>query len=309
MRRTAVKHLVADRVAAGIVEYKLNRANAGGNAGGNARGKARGNVGGNAGGNVEGNVALEWRCAHRMVTLEYKKIERLSTNLTTLIDITPSALDANYDVELADGKVVSTSTILRGCTLNLLNHLFKIDLLPIKLGSFVVIGMDWLSEHRVIIICGDKIVRIPYNNKMLTIKGDTGKSRLSVISCIKAQSTSREDVSYFWHITLIGNLADSSSRVSDSSSTWGNTGGTCTVSQERTQGTPEDYPRIAKEGPVVHKFSNALILALPKGTKDFVVYCDASLNGLGAMLMQRDKVIAYASQQLKTHEENYTTHD
>ncbi|GKE52255.1 retrotransposon protein, putative, ty3-gypsy subclass, partial [Tanacetum coccineum] len=53
----------------------------------------------------------------------------------------------------------------------------------------------------------------------------------------------------------------------------------------------------------------APILALPEGLDDFVVYCDASLKGYGAVLMQRDKVIAYASWQLKTHEENYTTHD
>ncbi|GJS30173.1 putative reverse transcriptase domain-containing protein [Tanacetum coccineum] len=53
----------------------------------------------------------------------------------------------------------------------------------------------------------------------------------------------------------------------------------------------------------------APILALPEGPDDFVVYCDASLKGYGAVLMQRDKVIAYASRQLKTHEENYTTHD
>ncbi|GKB69010.1 putative reverse transcriptase domain-containing protein [Tanacetum coccineum] len=51
------------------------------------------------------------------------------------------------------------------------------------------------------------------------------------------------------------------------------------------------------------------ILALPKGNDDFVVYGDASLQGLGAVLMQREKVIAYASQQLKPHEENYTIHD
>ncbi|GJT89423.1 putative reverse transcriptase domain-containing protein [Tanacetum coccineum] len=69
-------------------------------------------------------------------------------------------MDTSYDVELADGKVVSTNTILRGCPLNLLNHLFKIDLLPIELGSFdVVIGMDWLSEHHVVTMCGDKIVQ------------------------------------------------------------------------------------------------------------------------------------------------------
>ncbi|GJR89348.1 putative reverse transcriptase domain-containing protein [Tanacetum coccineum] len=53
----------------------------------------------------------------------------------------------------------------------------------------------------------------------------------------------------------------------------------------------------------------APILALPEGPDDFIVYCDASLKGYGAVLMQRDKVIAYASRQLKTHEENYTTHD
>nr|GEU60404.1 putative reverse transcriptase domain-containing protein [Tanacetum cinerariifolium] len=57
------------------------------------------------------------------------------------------------------------------------------------------------------------------------------------------------------------------------------------------------------------KLCEASILALPKGNDDFVVYCDASHQGLGAVLMQREKVIAYASRQLKPHEEKYTTHD
>nr|GEU35410.1 putative reverse transcriptase domain-containing protein [Tanacetum cinerariifolium] len=57
------------------------------------------------------------------------------------------------------------------------------------------------------------------------------------------------------------------------------------------------------------KLCFAPILALPEGTKNFIVYCDASLKGFGAVLMQRVKVIAYASRQLKKHEENYTTHD
>nr|GFA07651.1 putative reverse transcriptase domain-containing protein [Tanacetum cinerariifolium] len=55
--------------------------------------------------------------------------------------------------------------------------------------------------------------------------------------------------------------------------------------------------------------AGAPILALPKGSEDFVAYCDASIKGLGAVLMQRDKVISYASRQLKIHEKNYTTHD
>ncbi|GJW48756.1 putative reverse transcriptase domain-containing protein [Tanacetum coccineum] len=57
------------------------------------------------------------------------------------------------------------------------------------------------------------------------------------------------------------------------------------------------------------KLCEVPILALPEGNNDFVVYCDASLQGLGAVLMQGEKVIAYASRQLKPHEENYTTHD
>ncbi|GJW98122.1 reverse transcriptase domain-containing protein [Tanacetum coccineum] len=57
------------------------------------------------------------------------------------------------------------------------------------------------------------------------------------------------------------------------------------------------------------KLCKAPILALPEGNDDFVIYCDASHQGLGAVLMQREKVIAYASQQLKPHEDNYTTHD
>ncbi|GJX64043.1 putative reverse transcriptase domain-containing protein, partial [Tanacetum coccineum] len=57
------------------------------------------------------------------------------------------------------------------------------------------------------------------------------------------------------------------------------------------------------------KLCNAPVLALSDGPEDFVVYCDASGIGLGCVLMQRDKVIAYASRQLKIHEKNYTTHD
>ncbi|GJX92924.1 putative reverse transcriptase domain-containing protein [Tanacetum coccineum] len=53
----------------------------------------------------------------------------------------------------------------------------------------------------------------------------------------------------------------------------------------------------------------APILALPEGSEDFIVYCDASHKGLGTVLMQREKVISYASRQLRIHEKNYTTHD
>ncbi|GKF20609.1 putative reverse transcriptase domain-containing protein, partial [Tanacetum coccineum] len=57
------------------------------------------------------------------------------------------------------------------------------------------------------------------------------------------------------------------------------------------------------------KLCSAPILALPEGSEDFIAYCDPSKKGLGSVLMQREKVIAYASRQLKIHEKNYTTHD
>ncbi|GKG15643.1 putative reverse transcriptase domain-containing protein [Tanacetum coccineum] len=57
------------------------------------------------------------------------------------------------------------------------------------------------------------------------------------------------------------------------------------------------------------KLCSVPILALPEGSENFVVYCNASQKGLGAILMQNEKVIAYVSRQLKVHGKNYTTHD
>ncbi|GJR95712.1 putative reverse transcriptase domain-containing protein [Tanacetum coccineum] len=72
----------------------------------------------------------------------------------------------------------------------------------------------------------------------------------------------------------------------------------------------EGFLKIAKPmTKLTQKKLNAPILSLPEGSENFVVYCDASRKGLGAVLMQREKVIAYASRQLKIHEKNYTTHD
>ncbi|GJX44322.1 putative reverse transcriptase domain-containing protein [Tanacetum coccineum] len=79
--------------------------------------------------------------------------------------------DTFYNIEMADGNLVSTNTIIQGCTLTLLNQPFEIDLIPIKFGSFdVVIGMDWLSKNHARIICDEKVVHIPINGETLIIK-------------------------------------------------------------------------------------------------------------------------------------------
>nr|GFC65515.1 reverse transcriptase domain-containing protein [Tanacetum cinerariifolium] len=70
--------------------------------------------------------------------------------------------DHDYAVELVDGRIVGVNTVIRSCTLNFLNHPFNIDLMPVEMGSFdVIIGMYWLSRYQAVIVCADKIVRIP----------------------------------------------------------------------------------------------------------------------------------------------------
>nr|GEY01534.1 hypothetical protein [Tanacetum cinerariifolium] len=86
----------------------------------------------------------------------------MSTAFSSQIAITPTTLDHYYDVELADGRIIRLNSILRGWTLNFLNHPFNIDLMPVELGSFdAIIGMDWLAKYHAVIVCVEKIVRIP----------------------------------------------------------------------------------------------------------------------------------------------------
>ncbi|GKA29652.1 putative reverse transcriptase domain-containing protein, partial [Tanacetum coccineum] len=82
----------------------------------------------------------------------------VDTRFSSLLDIKPIKIEDSYEVELADGRIVSTDTVLKGCTLSLVNHIFEIDLIPIELGMFdVIIGMDWLVKHDAIIVCGKKV--------------------------------------------------------------------------------------------------------------------------------------------------------
>ncbi|GKE15656.1 putative reverse transcriptase domain-containing protein [Tanacetum coccineum] len=116
----------------------------------------------------------------------------VSTAFSSQIDITPTTLDHYYDVELADGRIIRLNTILRGCTLNILNHPFNIDLMPIELGSFdAIIGMDCLVKYQAIIVCAEKIIRIPWGNETLIVHGDGSnrghEARLHIISYTKTQ--------------------------------------------------------------------------------------------------------------------------
>ncbi|GKB05119.1 putative reverse transcriptase domain-containing protein [Tanacetum coccineum] len=434
----------------------------------------------------------------------------ISISLASKLNSPSITIDTFYDIEMADGNLVSTNTVIKGCTLTLLNQPFEIDLMPIKLGSFdVVIGMDWLSKYHAKILCDEKVVHIPINGETLIIRGDQSKTRLNLISCIKTKRYISRGCQVFmiqvmekksdekrledipvvkefpdvfpedlpglppvrqveFQIDLIPGaapvartpyrlapsemqeLSNQLQELADrgfirpSTSPWGapvlfvkkkdGSFRMCIDYRElnkltiknryplpriddlfdQLQGSSvyskidlrsgyhqlrvrdEDIPKTSfktrygyyefqvmpfglTNAPAVfmdlmncfskcdfwirivqflghlidsqglhvdpakieavknwtspttpteknknyiwgeeqesafqllkQKLCEAPILALPEGNNDFVIYCDASLQGLGAVLMQREKVIAYASRQLKPHEENYTTHD
>ncbi|GKE48440.1 putative reverse transcriptase domain-containing protein [Tanacetum coccineum] len=155
---------------------KLKNVNRG-NQRGNGNAPAKVYVVGNAGTNPDSNVVmgtflLNNRYASILIDTGPDR-SFVSTTFSSLIDITPTVLDHYYDVELADGKVIRINTIIRGCIVNLLNHPFNINLMPVELGSFnVIIGMDWLSKYHAVIDCAEKIIRIPWGNETLLIRGD-----------------------------------------------------------------------------------------------------------------------------------------
>nr|GEU39840.1 hypothetical protein [Tanacetum cinerariifolium] len=389
----------------------------------------------------------------------------------SLIDIVPTLLGNSYDVELADGKIVRVNTIMRGCSLNFLNHPFNIDLMPVRVGSFnVIIGMDWLRKCQAVIMCDEKLVRVPYGNETLIFhddgSNDRKESRLTIISCLKAQEYMVKGCQIFdfsglppvrpveFQIKLIPGpapiaralyrLAPSEMKelteqlqelfdkgfIRPSSLPWGAPvlfvkkkdgsfrmcidywelnkltiknryplprindlfdqlqGSSIYSKIDLRSGYHQGMPFRLTNAPAVfmdiinrvckpyldkfvivfvddiliysksekeheehlkailellkkeklgiyvdpakiesikdwaspktptkiHQFlglvgyyRSAPILALLEGSKYFVVYCDASHKGLSAVLMQREKVIAYASRQLKFHEKNYTT--
>ncbi|GJT44721.1 putative reverse transcriptase domain-containing protein [Tanacetum coccineum] len=144
-----------------------------GNQRGNDNAPAKVYVVGNAGTNPNSNVVtgtflLNDRYASILFDTGADR-SFISTAFSSLIDITPTTLDHYYDVELADRKIIRINTIIRGCTLNFLNHLFNINLMPVELGSFdVIIGMDWLSKYHAVNSIGSE-------------------TRLNIISCTKTQ--------------------------------------------------------------------------------------------------------------------------
>ncbi|KAI3762611.1 hypothetical protein L1987_53048 [Smallanthus sonchifolius] len=118
----------------------------------------------------------------------------VSNDFKSLLGIKANKLDQSYTIQLANGKLIETGEVIRGCTLYLENHTFSIDLLPVELGSFdIVIGMDWLSKNRAKIVCFEKFVRIPLpSEEILSIRGEKCRTMLKTINCMKAHKYLRK---------------------------------------------------------------------------------------------------------------------
>ncbi|GKA44393.1 putative reverse transcriptase domain-containing protein [Tanacetum coccineum] len=145
-----------------------------GNPVGNENALARAYAVGNAGTNPNANVVMGTFLLnnHYATILFDTGADRsfVSIAFSSLIDIIPIALDYGVDIDLADGRIICVNTLIQGCTLNFLNHLFNINLMPVEMGSFdIIIGMDWLSKYQAVIVCAEKIVRIPWGNETLIV--------------------------------------------------------------------------------------------------------------------------------------------
>nr|GEZ34575.1 hypothetical protein [Tanacetum cinerariifolium] len=261
---------------------------------------------------------------------------RLKQELMPLEEEESDLISTSSRVQLANGRILETNVILRGCTLGLLGHPFDIDLMHVELGSFdVIVGIDWLAKHRAVIVCDEKIIRIPYEDEVLIIEGDGCNdgnqlqgsrvySKIDLRSGYHLLRVREEDIPKTAFRTRYGHYEFQNRyplpRIDDlfdqlqGSRVYSKIDLRSGYHQFRVFGG--DISKTTFKTRYVHykfqgekaevtlqllkqKLCSALILALPKGSKNFVVYCDASHKGLGAVLMQREKIIAYASRHLK----------
>ncbi|GJR98971.1 putative reverse transcriptase domain-containing protein [Tanacetum coccineum] len=275
---------------------KNNKGNRG-NQAGNDRAPAKVYVVGNAGTNPDNVVAGTFLLNNRYAYVLFDTgADRsfVSTTFSSQIDITPSTLDHYYDNLVVDA----------------------------------IHRYDWLAKHQggMVIACAEKIVRIPWKNKTLIIHGDGSTqgnvTRLNIISCTKTQKYMEKGFPIFWPLFpedfagssrtrqvefqidwyLVPHRSMGTLSIGPSVKQWGEKG---VIEQLRCYPTKnkkehEEHLKIILE--LLKKeelYANAPILALPEGSEDFIAYCDASKKGLGAVLMQREKVDSYAFRQLK----------
>ncbi|GKA42084.1 putative reverse transcriptase domain-containing protein, partial [Tanacetum coccineum] len=120
----------------------------------------------------------------------------ISTIFLPLINMKPSVISPDYEIEIASGVKVETNKIIRGCRLELEGHTFIIDLIPFGYGSFdVIVGIDWLSKLRAKIVCYEKIVQILLSKgDILEVHGERPKRNLKQLKTMKVNEPKLKDI-------------------------------------------------------------------------------------------------------------------
>nr|GEY95782.1 hypothetical protein [Tanacetum cinerariifolium] len=118
---------------------------------------------------------------------------RQDANIVTSIE--PSEFGFRYETKIASGQQVKIDKVIKGCKLEIESHVFDIDLIPFGHGSFdVIIGMDWLSNHKAKIICHEKVVRIPLlDGKVLRVLGERSEDKARLLMSTKTRDKREEE--------------------------------------------------------------------------------------------------------------------
>nr|GEY41081.1 putative reverse transcriptase domain-containing protein [Tanacetum cinerariifolium] len=221
----------------------------------------------------------------------------VSTAFSALLNITPTALDNHYDVELVDGKIIGVNNILRGCTLDF--HSFNIDLMPVPLGAAPVARAPYRLAPYGMKELADQLQEIydkgfirpsssPWGAPILFFKKKDGSSWM----CIDYHELNKLTIKNHYPLPRIDDLFDQLQGSSVYSKIDLRSG------YHQLSVREEDIPKTAFRT----RYGHYEFQVMPYGLTN-------TPAGLGAMLMQNEKVIAYASRQLKSYEKNYTTHD
>nr|GEW76897.1 putative reverse transcriptase domain-containing protein [Tanacetum cinerariifolium] len=163
---------------------RLNRAQG---LGGNRPNKVVANNGGQGRGNLENQ-------ARGRAFMLGAKEARQDPNI--VIGIEPNELGFKYEIEIASGQLGEIYKVIKGCRLEIEGHVFDIDLIPFGRGSFdVIIGMDWLSNHKAAIIFHEKVVRIPLlDGKVLRVVGERSEEKVRLLMSVKTSDKYQEEI-------------------------------------------------------------------------------------------------------------------
>ncbi|GKB28693.1 putative reverse transcriptase domain-containing protein [Tanacetum coccineum] len=122
--------------------------------------------------------------------------EEARQDLNIVTGIEPSELGSRYEIEIASRQLVEIDKVIKSCKLEIEGHVFDIDLIQFGHGSFdVIIGMDWLSNHKAEIICHEKVVRIPLlDGKVLRVLGERPDEKAILLMSVKASDKKQEEI-------------------------------------------------------------------------------------------------------------------